>query len=33
MAQLAHLLAATGLTARSVYPLQRALQLKAESHC
>jgi universal stress protein E len=33
MAQLAHLLAATDLTARSVYPLQRALQLKAESYC
>jgi hypothetical protein len=33
MAQLAHLLAATDLTGRSVYPLQRAMQLRAESDC
>ena len=33
MAQLAHLLAATDLTGRSVYPLQRATQLRAESDC
>ena len=33
MAQLAHLLAGTDLTVRSVHPLQRALQLKAESYC
>ena len=33
MAQLTHLLTATDLTVRSVYPLQRALQLKAESYC
>jgi nucleotide-binding universal stress UspA family protein len=33
MAQLAHLLAATDLTGRSVYALQRAIQLRAESDC
>jgi nucleotide-binding universal stress UspA family protein len=33
MAQLTHLLAATDLTGRSVYPLQRALQLRTESYC
>jgi nucleotide-binding universal stress UspA family protein len=33
MAQLAHLLVAADLTGRSVYPLQRAIQLRAESDC
>jgi universal stress protein E len=33
MAQLAHLLAATDLTSKSIRALQRALQLKAESYC
>ena len=33
MAQLAHLLVATDLTGRSVYPLQRAIQLRTESDC
>ena len=33
MAQLAHLLAATDLSGRSIYPLQRAIQLRAESDC
>jgi hypothetical protein len=33
MAQLAHLLVATDLTGRSVYPLQRAIQLRSESDC
>jgi nucleotide-binding universal stress UspA family protein len=33
MAQLAHLLAGTDLTGRSVYPLQRTMQLRAESDC
>jgi universal stress protein E len=33
MAQLAHLLAATDLSAKSVYPLQRAIQLRAKSDC
>lgn len=33
MAQIAHLLVAADLASRAVYPLQRALQLKAESHC
>lgn len=33
MAQLAHLLAATDLTARSVHPLDRAIQLRTASGC
>jgi nucleotide-binding universal stress UspA family protein len=33
MAHLAHLLAATDLTSRSVYPLQRTMQLREESDC
>lgn len=33
MAQVGHILAASDLTGRSVYPLQRAMQLKAESDC
>ncbi len=33
MAQIGHILVASDLTGRSVYPLQRAMQLKAESDC
>jgi nucleotide-binding universal stress UspA family protein len=33
MAHIGHLLVASDLTGRSVYPLQRAVQLKAESDC
>jgi universal stress protein E len=33
MSTFAHILAATDLTGRSVYALQRALQIKAESNC
>ena len=33
MANIAHLLVASDLTERAIYPLQRAMQLKAESDC
>jgi len=33
MAHIGHMLVASDLTGRSVYPLQRAVQLKAESDC
>jgi nucleotide-binding universal stress UspA family protein len=33
MAHIAHMLVASDLTGKSVYPLQRAVQLKAESDC